>query len=166
MFRCAQQKVRVSADDLAERRAQGSQPWGFGINQLVHELIIAEVTQNTDRAAISLSEVVDLIERETYFETKYYLRAGIAARENQVEHAMAILEQSLTAADPGIFGQDVLGMRPDHSLLLEPLRGLPEFEDWLQRHRQQRSALLDRMRQLENQGEIYSAASLERLAQE
>jgi TolB-like protein/Tfp pilus assembly protein PilF len=163
---CAQQQVRVSADDLAERRAQGSQPWGFGINQLVHELIIAEVTQNTDRAAISLSEVVDLIERETYFETKYYLRAGIAARENQVEHAMAILEQSLTAADPGIFGQDVLGMRPDHSLLLEPLRGLPEFEDWLQRHRQQRSALLDRMRQLENQGEIYSAASLERLAQE
>ena len=70
---------------------------------------------------------------------------------------MNTLELTLPAEDPAVFNIDLYSMDVEHSLLLEPLRKLPEFGNWLQRHRKQRQSMLQRMSQMEARGEIMSA---------
>jgi TolB-like protein/Tfp pilus assembly protein PilF len=160
---CARQQARISIETAALAREKGKRAVNFGIYQLLLELLVAERQGDAEQAARSLAAVAKLAGEEKYFEAKYMLRAGLAVRQGQPEQAMDILEQSLQAAGDGIFGLDVQGLAAEHSLLLDPLRGLPEFEDWLIRYRQQREAVLEHMRALESRGEIIPAVSLERL---
>ena len=160
---CARQQTRLSMEGAATEREKGRRAINFGIYQLVLEMLVEERGGNTDRVKQVLSEIAVLTETENYFDAKYMLRAGVAARQDQHEKAMDILEQSLADAGDGVFSLDAQGLVAEHSLLLDPMRGLPQFEDWLIRHQQQRAAVLERMRRLESRGEIISAASLQRL---
>jgi hypothetical protein len=60
--------------------------------------------------------------------------------------------------------RDVFGLTVEESLLLDPLRGEPEFEGWLSRYQEHRKAMQQRMQNLESRGEILSIATAERMA--
>ena len=59
---------------------------------------------------------------------------------------------------------DIFGFNVEQSLLLNPLRGQTEFEDWLNRYRARRDAMLQNMIEMENRGEIIAAATVKRMS--
>ena len=129
------------------------------ISPMVLEAMVAEDAQAGD----AFRAVGERIGEMPYYSTKFFLRAGIAARMGDTGLALQILDESLSVADPGVFGLDIFGYEVAHSPLLEPLRGLPAFEDWRQRYELQRAGLLERMRTMEGEGGILSAESIGRM---
>ena len=76
--------------------------------------------------------------------------------------ALDFLENSFLGVDGSIFNRDVFGLTVEESLLLDPLRGEPEFSDWLTRYQERKKAMQEHMQTMESRGEILSVAAAER----
>ena len=77
--------------------------------------------------------------------------------------ALTFLEKSFLGTDGNILNRDVFGLTVEDSLLLDPLRGEPEFSDWLVRYQGRKQAMQEHMQNLESRGEIISVATAERM---
>jgi TolB-like protein/Tfp pilus assembly protein PilF len=95
-----------------------------------------------------------------FFGPVFYTRAGLHARAGDLTGAVALLEQMLVSDTEAIFNIDLFSFDVERSPMLTPLRDQPEFQDWLQRYRERRKAMLDRMQTMEVRGEILPVASL------
>ena len=160
---CASQQSMLWKREIDKRRQQGGARPEWNVIPMVLDLLASEGNDQGLQVSAMLTEVSTMLNESHYFDRKFYLRAGIAVRLGQSEQALAILENSLEDAAPGRFGLDILGLAVEQSLLLDPLRGQAEFEDWQRRHIDQRTAVLQQMRRLENRGEIISVEAVERL---
>lgn len=161
---CAVQQNRRLQDELTKARDQGRTDRTGGVTLMMADVMLAELAQEPRATSALLATVSELVADNRYFDAKYYLRAGIAARLGQVDRALEILEHALTDLDPGVITRDIFGLPVAVTPLLDPLRAEPAFDAWLQRFEVQRTALLQRMRQMESRGEIISADSVRRLA--
>jgi len=149
---------------VAKARDQGRTDRTGGVTLMMADVMLTELaTEPRDTSAL-LPAVSELVADTRYFDAKYYLRAGIAARLGQVDRALEILEHALTDLEPGVMTRDIFGLAVAVTPLLDPLRAEPAFDAWLQRFETQRTAMLQRMRQMESRGEIISADSVRRLA--
>ena len=156
---CTKQQTASWKAVIEQERIRGSAVPEWLIPPMVLEAMVAEDAQAGD----AFRAVDERIGEMPYYSTKFILRAGIAARMGDTSLALQILDESLSTADPGVFGLDIFGYGVAHSPLLEPLRGLPAFEDWRQRYELQRAGLLERMRTMEGEGSILSAESIGRM---
>lgn len=161
---CTAQQLRQWRLEIDRSRERGRVETTWTVGLMLVELLSQEAMHPSADASAMQAEIARSIANEPLFDRKYYLRAGLVARQGRPEQALAILEASLADAEPGLFGLDFFGFSVENSPLVDPLRGLPAFADWLQRFEAQRSALLQRMRQMESRGEIISADSVRRLA--
>jgi TolB-like protein/Tfp pilus assembly protein PilF len=161
---CAAQQNRRFQEELNRARNQGRTDRAWGVPPMMTDIMLAELAPGPGDTSGLLATVSEVVAENVYFDAKYFLRAGIAARLGQVDRALEILEQSLADLEPGIIGRDIFGLPVAHTPLLDPLRGEPAFDAWLQRFEAQRAALLQRMRQMEARGEIISADNMRRLA--
>ena len=149
---------------MTKARDQGRTDRTGGVTLMMADVMLAELAQEPRATSALLATVSELVADNRYFDAKYYLRAGIAARLGQVDRALEILEHALTDLDPGVITRDIFGLPVAVTPLLDPLRAEPAFDAWLFRFEAQRAALLQRMRQMESRGEIISADSVRRLA--
>ena len=161
---CVLQQSRVWKQDIEKKRQQGGIFPEWNVAPMVVEILTSELTGAESVDVALLKEVSSMMSAYPYFDKKFYLKAGIVFRLGQPEEALAILEKSLEDAAPGIFGLDLLGLSVEQSLLLDPMRGQADFENWQARHLEQRTAVLERMRRMETRGEIISVGAVERLA--
>lgn len=161
---CARQQGRIWQQELLKARERGGGRPEWDVLPLMVEVLTEELAGSGADLSANLTAVQQLIEQHAWFDTKFYLKAGVAARRQDFDQAFTLLERSLQEASPGIFGLDILGMSAEHSLLLSPLRNRPEFQEWLVRHLEQRDAALAHMRQLEARGEIIKASAADRLS--
>ena len=161
---CVLQQSRVWKQEIEKMRQQGEVFPQWSVAPVVVEILATELSSAEPVDFALLNEVSSMLSEYPYFDKRYYLKAGVASRLGQPEEALAILEESLEDAAPGIFGLDIVGLTVEQSLLLDPLRGQAEFDDWQKRHVEQRSAMLQSMRRLESRGEIISVGAVERLA--
>ena len=160
---CASQQSRAWSQEIEKRRERGGSLPEWNVRPLAADILAAELARPGSGNEAVLTEVFELLSEYPYFDKKFYLKAGISVRLGQPGEAMAMLDQSLQDAAPGIFGLDIFGLTVEQSLLLDPLRGQAEFEDWQRRHIEQRKAVLQQMRRLENRGEIISVEAVKRL---
>ena len=160
---CARQQGRIWQQELLKMREKGGSRPEFDVYPLMVDMLSAEMVDAGADLSESLSAVNELIARHRWFDKKYFLRAGVVARNGDFEQALALLDESLLEAKQGIFGLDIFKISAEFSPLLEPLQNHPDFPSWLERHLEQRNALLQHMRQLESRGEIISASSTARL---
>lgn len=160
---CARQQGQIWQQEVLRVREMGGGWPEYDVYPLLVEILAAEITGEGADQSARLSAIDQLMREYTWFDTKFYLKAGIAARTGDFEQAYTWLEQALHEAGTGIFGLDIFGMSMEHSLLLDPLRNHPEFQAWLERHLEQRNTVLSQVRQLESRGEIISASSTDRL---
>ena len=160
---CAAQQSRAWSQEIEKRRERGGSLPEWNVRPLAADILAAELARPGSGNEAVLKEISELLSEYPYFDKKFYLKAGISVRLGQPGEAMAMLDQSLQDAAPGIFGLDIFGLTVEQSLLLDPLRGQAEFEDWQRRHIEQRKAVLQQMRRLENRGEIISVEAVKRL---
>ena len=131
-------------------------------NRQLLELLAREAAGKPLEAA-ALGQLETTFANERFFDTKFYARAGVAVRRGDIERSLRILEESLNLADGGVINLDLLGLDAEVSPLLDPLRGQPAFADWLQRFRQRRDAMRERMLVLETATDILPPAAVENL---
>lgn len=86
-----------------------------------------------------------------------YLRATALIMLDRIDEAMVELELTLSIADGGFVESDIFGLLPENSLLLEPLRVEPGYDDWLARFTARRTAMRETMITMEAAGEISRA---------
>lgn len=144
------------------KNRSGSNPM-WNTYSAVFSLLVQEMPGSELGAKDTLGSIPPL-EQIPFFKNSFYLHAGMQARLGNQQKAMDWLEQALARPDGGVFNIDKLGFDVEQSPLLNPLRGEPAFESWLQRYRERRDTMLQRMIALELQGEIIEAAATERLA--
>jgi hypothetical protein len=126
------------------------------------EFLSKEQSQADFNAKESMGQL-QRIENMPFFQSAYFLLAGIQARLGNLDEAMTQLERALQKPDGGVFNLDLLGFSVEQSPLLDPLRGEPTFEDWIIRYRERRDAMLQRMIEMENNGTIVPAATIQRM---
>ena len=85
---------------------------------------------------------------------RHFLRASALTQLGRTEEALAELDYVLENFGAGIVATDSLGLQPAHSLYFEPLRELPGFDDWLQRHESRVAAMRETMVEMEADGRI------------
>jgi TolB-like protein/Tfp pilus assembly protein PilF len=147
---------------LNELKARGAArpDWDVFVNTL--EMLSKEQPQtdyNTKEISGSLSSLDDI----PFFQSAYYLLAGIQARMGYMDEAMNQLERALEKPNGGVINIDRIGFNVEQSPLLDPLRREPVFENWLLRYRERRDAMLQRMIEMENRGEIVNPATIRRM---
>ena len=89
--------------------------------------------------------------------SRAYLRAAALAILDRFEEAVAELNLTLGVADGGFVETDMFGLLPENSLLLEPLRAQPGYDDWLAKFTARRTAMRGEMIAMEAAGEIARA---------
>ena len=150
---------------LIEMKTRGSANPTWDIFAGVLEMLTQEQSNPGFDAEAFLASFPPL-DRMVFLTNAHYLHAGVQARRGNVEQAMGRLEQILELPVGGVFNNDILGFTVEESLLLNPLRGEPAFEDWLLRYRNRRDAMLERMITMENRGEIIEVTTVKRMTQQ
>ena len=161
---CATQQNRILKNEMEQARFRGALSPSWTVQLQMVDVMLAEMTPGGMETSSLLTALTEQVDTDSYFDAKYFLRAGIAARLGQVDRALEILEQFLAELEPGVITRDIFGLPVAVTPLLDPLRGEPAFDAWLQRFEAQRATLLQRMRQMESRGEIISAESVRRLS--
>jgi len=147
---------------LSDTKARGAGIPAFDIFVAMMELLTWEQSKPGFDAKEMLRNMPPL-ENIPFLSSSHYLLAGIQERMGNTEKAMALLELALAKPDGGVFNTDRFGFSVEQSLLLNPLRGKPEFEDWMSRYRERRDAMLQRMLEMESRGEIIEASMVKRM---
>ena len=160
---CAEQQLRAYGDWIEAMRARGAAWVGWTAARDLLGMLAGEAAGAAAARPMLEGLEAQFQEEAAFFERKSYARAGVAARLGDMDRAMALLEEALSAPGGGIYSHDLLGYPVEVSPLLGPLRGAPGFEDWLQRFRTHREALRERMVRMEAASEILPAAAVERL---
>jgi TolB-like protein/Tfp pilus assembly protein PilF len=161
---CATQQINLIRTMMQEQLSRGGMPPDFMFYAELAQLLVDELATpgyDSQQAATQLMEF-DLMKGSRFFGPIYFARAGVLARLGKLEEAFVTLNQSIPSGEMGVFNIDLYSMDVEQSPLLDPMRELPEFNDWLQRYRERREAVLQRMRQMETRGEIMSPAVAER----
>jgi len=91
------------------------------------------------------------------YDRRRYMRASALTVLGRFEDAVAELNLTLDIADGGLVETDILGLHPENSLLLEPLRDHPGYDDWLNKFTARRTAMREKMIDMEAAGEIARA---------
>jgi tetratricopeptide (TPR) repeat protein len=157
---CANQQINNFRARLQEELSRGGAPPDFIFYVELGQLLTNELSVpgfDVRAAAANLMEF-ELMNGSRFFGPIYYSRAGLLARNGDMASALETLDAALPAGEPGVFNIDLFSMDVEHSLLLNPLRDLPEFIDWQQRYRERRASMLERMIQMESRGEIMAPA--------
>ena len=129
------------------------------------QILVSELSDpdlNTGAFAAELLERPEAM-NAGIFGDLHFARAGLAARKGDTAAALGYLEQSFLGMDGSILSRDVFGLTAEQSLLLDPLRNVPEFSDWLMRYQERRKAMREHMQTMESRGEIMSIATAERM---
>jgi hypothetical protein len=163
---CSLQQTKQLQAALARLKTRGPVPGEYEYYNGLAQILASELSDpdlNTSALAAELLERPEAMS-SNMFGDLHYARAGLAARTGDTAAALGFLEQSFLGMDGGILNRDVFGLTVEESLLLDPLRGEPEFEGWLSRYQEHRKAMQQRMQNLESRGEILSIATAERMA--
>ena len=147
---------------LNEMKARGADRPNWDVRVTTLEMLSKEQSQSEFNGT-EVSGPLARIYNIPYFQSAYYLLAGIEIRLGNMDKAMSQLERALEKPDGGVFNIDSFGFSVEQSPLLDPLRGNPAFEDWLLRYRERRDAMLARMIEMENRGDIVKPATIQRI---
>jgi len=161
---CAKQQVNLIRTTMQEVQSRGGMPPDFVFYAELAQLLVDELATpgyDSQQAATRLMEF-DLMNGSRFFGPIYFARAGVLARLGKLEEAFETLNQAIPSGETGVFNIDLYSINVEYSPLLDPMRELPEFDDWLQRYRERRDAMLRQMRQMESRGEIMSPAVAQR----
>jgi hypothetical protein len=162
---CSLQQSKKLQAGLAEVQIRGPVRGVFEFYDGLAQILASELSDpdlNTSAFAAELLERPEAM-NAGLFGDLHYARAGLAARKGDTAAALGFLEKTLLGADGSVFNRDVFGLTAGESLLLDPLRDVPEFADWLMRYQERRKAMQEHMQTMESRGEIMSVATAERM---
>jgi tetratricopeptide (TPR) repeat protein len=163
---CARQEVRAYQNLLRENNLRGDGNPLFDAYAAVLSLLVEEQLAGEAQPAqtwLDLLATLDTSTSRRRFADAYYLRTGILVRAGRREEALQTLSQAISGPGGAVKSLDAYGLTPETSLLLEPLRGSPEFADWYADYEVRRDAMQARMVNLEVRGEIILPETVERL---
>lgn len=162
---CAvQQSIRFK-NELDKAAAQGALPPEFSFWVALAQLLAREqANPGFDSSGPAQALLANPASNGSqFFGPMYYARAGVLSRAGDSDSALALLRQALPDGAPSVFNIDLFAMDVEVSLLLAPLRELPEFATWQQRYRERRAAMMKQMQDMEARGEIMAASTAERM---
>lgn len=162
---CSFQQAKKFQVALDQFKTRGQVSGVIELYSGVVQILASELSDpdlNTGTFAAELLESPDAM-NAGIFGDLHYVRAGLAARAGDTAAALGYLEQSFLGMEESILSRDVFGFTAEESLLLDPLRDLPEFSDWLARYQERRKAMQENMQHMESRGEIIPVATVERM---
>jgi TolB-like protein/Flp pilus assembly protein TadD len=162
---CALQQTQKLQAALEQFKTRGPAPGEFEFYIGLAHILVSEISE----PGLDISEfAAELLEHPAatnagLFGDLHFSRAGLAARKGDTALAIRYLENSFLGMEGSILNRDVFGLAAEQSLLLDPLRDVPEFSDWLMRYQERSDAMRQRMQAMESRGEIISIATAERM---
>lgn len=164
---CALQQANKINAVLNQLKSQERAPLGLDLYVGLAQILASELADPESDSSEFAAELLARPEtmKPGHFGDLHYARAGLAARIGDTTAALDFLEQSFLMMDESVLNRDVFGLTVEESLLLEPLRDLPEFADWLMRHQKRSSEMREKMQAMEVDGEILAVATAEQMMQ-
>jgi TolB-like protein/Flp pilus assembly protein TadD len=161
---CARREIARWRDLMAENALRGESYPESGAISGLFELLVREREGEAPPETADLERMLAVFEQSRWFRYgSYYVKAGLLARLGRDEEAFKRLEGAIEGPGGAVQNLDLFGATPEVSLLLDPLRSAPGFDDWLVRYAARRDAMRARMVELEARGEIIRPAAIERI---
>jgi TolB-like protein/Tfp pilus assembly protein PilF len=153
-------KMNVFYSALESQRAQVPRAWRHYLNLISGWLNLPDAKTSTsalEDTERGLSDLGILYDGGRAFTRRGYQRAAALILLDRIDEAMIELNQTLSIADGGFVEADMFGLPPERSLLLEPLRDEPGYDEWLAEFTARRTAMRESMIEMEAAGEIARA---------
>lgn len=163
---CTRQQLDQLLVALDEAKARGFASPDFDLFPAQVEMLLSEqLDPSSSTVRDSARIVLNILGQDMSgrWGPAFMTNAGAMARLGNVDEAMALLFSSLEVAGGAVFNEDLLGMRAEDSLMLDPLRGHPDFPRWLAAHKERRDAMRERMQTMERNGDIMPVRQADRL---